>query len=250
MDTRPTTTQLTTTPLTTTPRSAPRSARGIITIGLFCILGLIASACGGEDEAAASSSDTGIATLTDAADTDGSDEEPVDAELAADEAALEFSQCMRDQGLDFPDVGVDAEGNPDLRSSFLESGITPGSEEFQTGLEACGSILQGAGFGGGRGNPAEDPAVQDGLVEYSQCLRDEGLDVGDIQLGGGQGANAPQGGGQDQGGQRGQGGGIDREARIAAFLDIDPDDPEVAAALATCGPIFDQLFAQAAGGAG
>lgn len=226
--------------------STIRSRRGIVAIVLLCAVALVASACGGEDEAAASSGDDdgGVATLTEPADDAGADEEPADAELAADEAALEFSECMRDQGLDFPDVGVDAEGNPDLRSSFLESGITPGSEEFRTGLEACGSILQNAGFGGGRGNLAEDPAVQDGLVEYSQCLRDEGLAVGDIQLGG-QGANQDQAGDGQAGGQ---GGGADREGRIAAFLGVDPDDPEVAAALETCGPILDQLFAQVAGG--
>ena len=223
--------------------STIRSRRSVVAVSLLCLLALVASACGGEDEAAASSSDDGgVATLAEPADDTATDDSTgAGAELAADEAALEFSQCMRDQGLDFPDVGVDAEGNPDLRSSFLESGITPGSDEFRTGLEACGSILQNAGFGGGRGNLAEDPAVQDGLVEYSQCLRDEGLAVGDIQLGGGQGANQGQGGG-------GQGGGVDREARIAAFLGIDPDDPEVAATLETCGPILDRLFAQVAGG--
>ena len=136
----------------------------------------------------------------------------------------------------------------EFRAQGVAEGITPGSEEFQTGLEACGSILQNAGFGGGRGNLAEDPAVQDGLVEYSQCLRDEGLAVGDIQLGGGggQGAAPPQ----DGQGQGGRGGGIDREARIAAFLGIDPDDPEVAAALETCGLILDQLFAQVGRDAG
>ncbi|MEM7284893.1 MAG: hypothetical protein AAF480_00945 [Actinomycetota bacterium] len=222
--------------------STIRSRRGVVVVGLLGLLALVATACGGEDEAAASSNDGGIATLAEPADDVGSDEAPVDAELAADEAALEFSQCMRDQGLDFPDIGVDAEGNPDLRSSFVDSGITPGSEEFRTGLEACGSILQTAGFGGGRGNAADDPAVQDGLVEYSQCLRDEGLAVGDIQLGG-------QGQGGD-GQRQGQGGGVDRGGRIAAFLGIDPDDPEVAAALETCGPILDRLFTQVAGGAG
>lgn len=225
--------------------STIRSRRGIVAIVLLCVVALVASACGGEDEAAASSGDGGVATLAEPADGVASTDEPVDADLAADEAALEFSECMRDQGLDFPDVGVDAEGNPDLRSSFLESGLTPGSEEFQTGLEACGSILQNAGFGGGRGNLAEDPAVQDGLVEYSECLRDEGLAVGDIQLGGGQGANQGQ---TDGGDARGQGGGADREGRIAAFLGVDPDDPEVAAALETCGPILDQLLAGAAEG--
>ena len=213
---------------------------------------LFASACGGGDEAEAA---VGVATLEDV-ETDVAEVVETDTELEADEAALEFSACMRDQGLDFPDIGVDAEGNPDLRDAFLSSGITPGSDEFRTGMDACGEILQSAGFGGGGGRAAltDNPEITDAFVEFSDCVRDAGYDVGDLTLGGpggqGQGAGDGQGAGAGDGeGQRGQGqgqGGFgDREERIAEQFGLDYDDPAVAETIDGCMPIIDTALANA-----
>lgn len=221
------------------------------TIAALAVLSMLAVACGGSAEG----STTGVASLEDVAAADEPSTETSDTTLAADEAALEFSQCMRDEGLDFPDVGVDAEGNPDLRSSFVEAGLQPGSEEFQAAMTACGEILQDAGFGGGGRRAAlDDPDVQDALVAFSECLRDEGLDVGDLQLGGGQGGQATDGqGAEGDGPQRGQGQGqggfANRTDRFARQLDLDTDDPAVAAALDGCTPILDEALGQLGRGA-
>jgi hypothetical protein len=202
--------------------------------------------CGGADSVDSS----GIASLEDVAgavESDGVDNG--DSALEADEVALEFSQCMRDEGLDFDDIGLDADGNPDLRSSFQDAGIDPRSDEFRAAMTACGDILQSGGFGGGRARLTDDPEVQDALVAYSECLRDEGLDVGDLQLGGppGGGAGAGDGGAEagPQGGQgQGQGGFGNRQNRIAAQLGVDADDPTVAAALEVCAPILENTVGQ------
>ncbi|MEO1063038.1 MAG: hypothetical protein AAFZ07_16625 [Actinomycetota bacterium] len=203
---------------------------GAISVALLLV------ACGGGDESASG----GVASLDDVT-TEGAEVETDDApatELAADEAALEFSQCMRDEGLDLPDIGLDADGNPDVRAAFIESGIEPGSDEFTAAMETCGELLDGAGFGGGRAGLAEDPAVQDAFVAFSECLRDEGLDVGDLQFG------APADG---EGGQRGQGaaqdGFADRDARLAGRLDLDIEDPAVADAISACSPVLDDVLA-------
>ncbi len=230
----------------------PQTPLPFIRVGRFlavvAVCALIVAACGGGSDGEV----TGVASLEDIAGAaEPADDAPAgDAELEADEVALEFSQCMRDQDLDFPDVGVNAEGNPDLRSSFQASDLTPGSDEFRSAMEVCGEILQGAGFGGGRAALADDPAIQDAFVEYSECLRDQGLDVGDIQLGGGgaPGASAGQAGaGEDGAPQRGQGqgqGGFGNRAdRIANQLGIDPEDPVIAEALDVCGPILDEALA-------
>lgn len=174
-------------------------------------------------------------------------------DLAPDEAALQFSQCMRDQGLDFPDLSVDAEGNIELREAFQS--IDRGAEGFREANQACAEILQQAGFGGGRGQIQESPEFQDALVEFSQCVRDGGYDVGDITLGGqggqGQGQGQGAGGGQaqadGQAGQGGQGGqqgqraqGFgNRSARLATALGLDYEDPAVAEVIDGCLPIVD-----------
>ncbi len=219
---------------------------------------LAASACGAGDEAEASAADSGVASIDDVVTTDDEAAE-ADTELAADEAALAFSACMRDEGLDFPDIGVDAEGNLNLREAFGETGVDPRSAEFQAGMEACGEFVAAAGFGGGGGRAAlaDNTEVQDALVAFSECLRDAGYDVGDLTLGGpgqagqGQGqGQAPDGDGQQAGqgpGQRGEGeGGFgDRNARFAAQLGLDIDDPDVAADIESCIPILDTALAEA-----
>jgi hypothetical protein len=230
-----------------------------LTAILIAALALIAAACG------SSSSDTasGVASLEDVAAAeeesatgDSTDTQAAgDGTLEADEAALQFSQCMRDEGLDFPDIGVDAEGNPDIRDAFQNSGTQPGSPEFREAMDTCGELLDGVSFGGRRAGLADNTELQDALIAYSDCLRDEGLDVGDFQLGAGQ-ARAQDGAAQDGAGdtpQRGQGrrqGGFgDPNARIAQALDLDPEDPEVAAALDTCAPVLETALSQFGPGA-
>jgi hypothetical protein len=69
----------------------------------------------------------------------------MDPELA--DQLLEFAQCMRDEGIDFPDPqfsggGVTVQiGGPD------GDGIDPSSEAFQAAQEACGELLPGGGPG-------------------------------------------------------------------------------------------------------
>ncbi|MEM9203915.1 MAG: hypothetical protein AAGC53_19920 [Actinomycetota bacterium] len=205
-------------------------------------IALLASACGSGDEAEASTSEfSGVATLS---DLDEGSTEDIGTELEADEAALAFSACMRDEGLDFPDIGVDAEGNLNLREAFAESGVTPGSDGFRAGMEICGDILASAGFGGGRAALADNPEIQDASVEFSECLRDAGYDVGDLTLGGPRQGQA-QGDGQARGQGQGQSGFGDRDARIAQQLGLDIDDPAVAATIDECMPILDTALANA-----
>jgi hypothetical protein len=211
--------------------------------------------CSGTDTAAAEDE---VATLQATVTGDGAadaairtDEAP---DLEPDEAALQFSQCMRDEGLEFPDLSVDAEGNINLRDAFQD--VAPGAEGFREAMEACREILQQTGFGGGRGQFRDSPEFQDGLVSFSACVRDAGFDVGDITLGGAPGpgqnqAQQGQGGEAEQGGDAGEGGGQrgqraegfgNRGVRLAENLGLDYDDPEVAEAVDGCLPLLDQAL--------
>jgi len=120
-------------------------------------------------------------------------------------------------------------------------------------MQECRVILDGIGFGGrgGRAALTDNPELQDALVAFSDCIRQQGFDVGDIELGGGPGQGGgngtPPGNGDGQP-QRGQGaaqGNFDPNSRFAAALGLDPEDPDVAAALEECSPIMDAAFAEA-----
>ena len=221
-----------------TPRTRP--SRRLVT-GLAATA-LLAGACG----SSGAEQSSGVASLQDGDTVEEADSAavPGDDLATAEDAALAFSACMRAEGLDFPDIGVDADGNPEIRDAFQAAGVDPGSPEFRDAMATCGELLADAGFGGGRGARADDPARQDAFVAYSGCLRDEGLDVGDLVPGGGAAAGA------EDGPQRGQGRGSgDRIANLARALGVDPDDPAVAAGLEACAPILDDALGQGPGAA-
>lgn len=129
---------------------------------------LLAAACGGaddpENEGIPSLENTvGIATTTTV------------APLAADEALLVFSQCMRDEGIPLPDIAIDAEGAPILDPALLDT-IDVESDQFTAAFDECQPILsQSQAF-----NIDIDPAliaqIEDQLFAFSQCMRDNGFE--------------------------------------------------------------------------
>lgn len=187
---------------------------GVVTV-------LAATACGGSEDAAtdaapiviegASSAETTTATSvveTTTADTsDGAGS--ADAEMTDEEAALEFAQCMRDEGLDFPDPTVDADG-------AVSFDIQPGgaTEDLTAGFDTCSELIEGASFLPQQGDINE---IEDQLLEFAECMRDEGVDLDDPDLSAGFGAAA--------------GGGI-------FGPNFDPDDPANADAIDACSGIL------------
>lgn len=234
-------------------------------------LALLATACGGGGE----ETSDGVATLETSEQTDeqalgaagtetggGSStdggEDSGDAEPGtAEEAALQFAECMRGEGLDFPDPTVDADGNPSFDGAIragADGGLDLRSEEGQAALNTCRDLTEGFTFGRGGGDGFDRTAFQDALLPYTECLRDEGLDVGDVTLGGTPGAGAGNGqatDGDTQGRGRQAGGpGGDPSDRIAGFLGLDSEDPETEAALETCSPLLDEALAGFGPGSG
>lgn len=129
------------------------------------VLGLLlvfTAACGGEDGDGVASADTA---------TDGSaDGESPDEGADGAEQALAYSQCMRDNGVEnFPDPEISDGGGVSLS---LGDEVDPGSEEFMAAEEACEDLLPGAGEEAGE----VDPADLEHMREYSQCMRDNGIE--------------------------------------------------------------------------
>ncbi|MGF1663688.1 MAG: hypothetical protein ACFCVG_14710 [Kineosporiaceae bacterium] len=166
------------------------------------------AACGDDSD------DSGVASLETGADAAGASASPTGD---AEEELLAYAQCLRDQGLDVPDPEVDADGNLVLGGGGGGAGggdgQPPDPEEFEAAQEVCGEPPAGVG---GALDELQSPEFQDALLAFTQCLRDRGYDVEDIQPGDGPGGG---GGGAGGGGPLG---------------DLDVDDPEVAADLDEC----------------
>jgi hypothetical protein len=118
--------------------------------------------------AGASTSDAG--TLVRSSKTD---------ELTDEEIVTFFAACMRDHGIDTPDPELNADGTIDWEP--LKDGIAqdPNYESrSEKAFEDCLPLL--AGITASEKESAEDDIeLQDDLLRFAQCLRDEGIDVPD-----------------------------------------------------------------------
>jgi len=176
-------------------------------VGVVLSMALLATACGGSDDV-----DAGVASLDDTvveADVALAGDDVVDEE----QALLDFSACMRDQGLDFGDPTVDADGNVRLNPPDRADGGFD-RDAMQAAFEVCGDDLDGTtrGF-----RDADLTELEDQFLEYSVCMRDNGYDMPDPDL-----SNPGQAGGG--------GGGI-----LGA---IDRDDPDFLTAQEACQDIL------------
>jgi hypothetical protein len=181
------------------------------TRALLLLLAAGLAACGG----AAADGGEEVASLSDTSTT-----APVEEALDSEAAAIAFTECMRENGVEMEDPTVDADGNvvPGLPTDLPdpedgdEAVRVDGAlgEEMRGAFEACGDLLEGTAFGFTSGDVTE---LQDELLDLAQCLRDQGLDVADPDLS----AGANQGAGPG-----------------AGPFGIDFEDPEVQAALEVC----------------
>lgn len=219
-------------------------------------LTMVAAACGG----GGSESSSQVASLGGGATDDAT---ATTVSVDAEEALLEYAACMRENGVDMQDPTVDADGN--VQGGFgPELGIDPGSEEFRVAQEACGDLLEGVTLGGGPRGDIDMTAVQDAMNSFTDCLRDEGLDVDDVEMpqpgergpngdgnaptgsipeGGFEGGpppSSPADGEAPGGGPNGEG--FDPTTRIIEQLGLDTDDPTVTAAIEACQPELDAAF--------
>lgn len=134
---------------------------------LITAVALVVASCGGSEDA-----NSGVASLeTGAPELTTTTAAPV----AADEALLEFSQCMRDEGIPLPDIAVDADGAPILDPALLDV-IDVQSEEFNTAFESCQPILAASQAFDVDIDPQLQALVMDQLFEFSQCMRDNGFE--------------------------------------------------------------------------
>ncbi len=170
------------------------------------------------DAGASQSADTG----TDAADDASDGDAPADDDLTDEEVLLEFAACMRDNGIEFPDPIVEADGTVTFGLRPGRGGAGQNASDLQAigrdpdlpaAQDACSPIIEGLALGpGGQSFDTAQVEIEDMLLEFAQCMRDNGVDIGDPDLS----AVGP-----------GSGGG-------SPFGELDFDDADVSAAFEIC----------------
>ena len=138
------------------------------------------TACGADAE------EPGVATLNDTdggSGEDGADGEEAGSEKDLEEQALEYAECMRENGVpDFPDPQIE-DGGIRMQIGGPDGELDP--EALDQANEVCQDL---APRGGGNFSEEDRQEMQDAFLEYAQCMRDNGYDMPDPQFGeGGEG---------------------------------------------------------------
>jgi hypothetical protein len=157
---------------------APGSGRRFLLVWapLLVVLALVLVACsgGGADPG-------GVASLVDpsAAPTAAAPEESLDPEAAM----LAFAQCMRDNGIDMPDPEVSGDGGMTFGFQARPGTGTDDMDKLEAAQAACEKFLP---KGGPDGRPMEiDPEMEQAMLDFARCMRENGIDFPDPQFGNG-----------------------------------------------------------------
>tara|TARA_B100000579_G_scaffold273494_1_gene225930 strand:- start:27 stop:656 length:630 start_codon:yes stop_codon:yes gene_type:complete len=145
-------------------KSFKNSTSGGSTKVKFVISVLVFSSCtiGGEET-------KGVATLDSSTITTS-----VTEDITFEEGVLEFSQCMREEGVNFPDPTFDIDGNPEFSELNIEN-----EEAFEEAFTNCEDILRRALPEQFDLDPEVEAALVDASLEFSQCMREEGVNFPD-----------------------------------------------------------------------
>jgi hypothetical protein len=136
-----------------------------------------------------------------------------------EQAALEFTQCMRDNGVpSFPDPVAKPDG-----SFGFERPRGVARSALDDALESCESEARAAGVDS---ITADDPEARDTLLEFSRCMRANGVPEFPDPKSGGNGSLR------------------------SVFGEVDLQSPRVQQAMDSCDSILSQLGAPLGGGSG
>ena len=137
----------------------------LITVSVITILLVVACGSGSSD---ASSREGSTATRA-----------PSKADFVDEEYFTNIANCMRGNGVVFPDLQVNGDGSVDTLAlgRFVRPVRTEfGAAKFDKALENCLRSFQGASVAG-EGSREDQVQLQNDLLEFAQCLRDYGFEV-------------------------------------------------------------------------
>ena len=132
------------------------------------MVAVLLAACGAAND---ESDLDGVASIKSEDPTSGDD-----GRIGFEQGLLQFTQCMRDQGIELPDIQIDADGQPILSTDVLED-VDTQSSEFSAAFLGCVPILAEASPVQIGSDPELQAVVQDTLRDFSQCMRENGVEA-------------------------------------------------------------------------
>jgi hypothetical protein len=147
-----------------------RRSRGIALLVALATLAVAASACGG------SSSDPEVAQLPAQSDAaPPSTATTLSGSKDPRDVLVDFTRCLRDQGIDVPDPDFEAAPGA-MRERLREAGIDVDDPRVQAAIRTCQPLLLGILQ---TLTPEQVQAFRDAMVDYAACMREQGVDLPD-----------------------------------------------------------------------
>ncbi len=154
-------------------------SRAFAAVTAALALSLLGACAGGDDDG-----DPQVASLDDGTAESTPDDTATDGAATEDEgstdpqeAMLEFTECMRDHGIDMADPQFDGEG----RGGIALEATPENEDELAAAQEACQPLLENA-----RSemelDPEQEAEMREQLLEFAECMRDHGIDMPDPQF--------------------------------------------------------------------
>jgi hypothetical protein len=133
----------------------------IFLIIVMVVIGLVLTACGSDSNDVPSLAPT---------PTPGAADETLDMEVKM----MEFTECLRNEGLEVIDPVVDSDGNVEKPETI--DGANLSKEEWMAAYEVCGEIIENITF---EKKEVDRSEQVDQYLALATCMRDEGFDVED-----------------------------------------------------------------------
>jgi len=154
-------------------RRAPIS----IAIRLTVLAGsaLVLAACGGGEPER-----PGVATLRTAAPAVAASTAP-EADADGRQALIDYAQCMREEGVEYPDPRFDGEGRLLIAQSAAELlALDLESPAYTAARDTCTERMGGLAQ---MIDPEQQAQLRDSLVGFASCMRDNGVEIPDPRMG-------------------------------------------------------------------
>lgn len=147
-----------------------------IRVAVLAGMAFAVAACGG----GGAEERPGVATLRTAAPDVAASAEP-GMETDGRQALIDYAQCMREEGVDYPDPRFDGEGRILIAQSAAElMALDLESPAYITARDACTERMGGLAQ---LIDPEQQAQLRDSLVGFAGCMRENGVEIPDPRMG-------------------------------------------------------------------